>query len=209
MQIIYSYGNGMNGVVVHKTNNASVFNNTVHANGEVPSIGNTESGYSSYGIDWKDALEVGRQNYTGIVIHSSSDANIKNNISWARNSDDKAYVNFLQTTKNWTSTNVDFGSNGNEKNLAGWSASEQAGISGGNQSLSDNMFEQGDPLFIDATNNSLDLRNYKLSSSSTTAIDKGDGSLVNKLDFDLNNLSRPQGGAYDYGAYEHQNTWTG
>ena len=31
-------------------------------------------------------------------------------------------------------------------------------ISGGNQSLSDNMFEQGDPLFIDATNNSLDLR---------------------------------------------------
>ena len=200
-----SYGNGMNGVVVHKTNNASVFNNTVHGNGEVPSIGSTEANYSASGVNWKDALEVGRQNYTGIVVHSSSDANIKNNISWARNTDDKSYVNYLQTTKNWTSTNVDFGSSGSTKNLAG----PGVGIAGGNQSLNDNVFEQGDPSFIDASNNSLDSRNYKLSTGSVAAIDKGDGTLTNNLDFDLNNLSRPQGGAYDFGAYEHQNTWTG
>ena len=46
-----SYGNGMNGVVVHKTNNASVFNNTVHGNGEVPSIGSTEANYSATGVN--------------------------------------------------------------------------------------------------------------------------------------------------------------
>ena len=45
-----SYGNGLNGLVVHKTNNSIVANNTIFENGESPTNVNT-----TYGVDWKDA----------------------------------------------------------------------------------------------------------------------------------------------------------
>ena len=37
-----SWGNGLNGLVVHKTNNTLVTNNTIYKNGEVPGAGDTE-----------------------------------------------------------------------------------------------------------------------------------------------------------------------
>ena len=45
-----AYGNGMNGLVVHKTNNTVATNNTIYGNGEVPTVGNSEVGYLSYGL---------------------------------------------------------------------------------------------------------------------------------------------------------------
>ena len=104
-----SYANGMNGVVVHKTDYANVYNNTVYGNGEVPSTGDPDWG--SYSDAWKSALGAGRQNYSGIVVHSSSNVNVLNNISEARFDNDTAYVNYVES--GWEVENVSFGSSKN------------------------------------------------------------------------------------------------
>ena len=117
-----SYGNGMNGVVVHKTDYAKVYNNTVYENGQVPSeadsdwvSANNHTYVASEGADsgWKTSLGAGRQNYSGIVVHSSTEAKIFNNISVPKNGNDRAYVNYVES--GWTTSGVDFGNN---KNLA-------------------------------------------------------------------------------------------
>lgn len=187
-----AYNNGMNGVVVHKTDYAKVYNNTVYKNGEVPS--DSDSDWGNYGVDWKDALEVSRQKYTGIVVNSSSNVEVYNNISWAKNNDDKAYVKY--TANNWSSSNVQWG-----KNLAG------TGTLISTSNISGQDFTQVDPLFVDPTNATLALRDFSLTESSP-AIDQGNANYA--MASDINNTPKPQGLGDDIGAYEFgTNTWSG
>ena len=186
-----SYANGMNGVVVHKTNNSNVYNNTVYKNGEVPS--DDDADWGSYG-DWKDALTVSRQKYTGIVVHSSTDVKVYNNISCAKNSSDKSFV--LYTESGWPTSTADWGNN---------LPCNGTSVSSSNIS-NESWLTQADPLFNDPTNNSLDNRDYTLNVGSP-AIDAGNDLYATAND--INNISRPQGSSSDLGAYEHQNTWTG
>lgn len=67
-----SYGNGINGLVVHKSDRTIVLNNTCFMNGAVP-------------------LSAGRQLSSGITIHGSDDVQMHNNISWARYDEDYGY----------------------------------------------------------------------------------------------------------------------
>ena len=90
-----SYGNGLNGLVVHKTNNSIVANNTIFENGEIPTNINT-----TYGVDWKDALNHGRQGTSGITIHSSYNVKVFNNVSWAKQANDNAFQIFSINTQN-------------------------------------------------------------------------------------------------------------
>ena len=202
-----SYGNGMNGVVVHKTDYANVYNNTVYKNGEVPSSNDSDwfsAGNHTYessegsSSDWKTPLGSGRQNYTGIVVHSSSNVNVYNNISFAKNSNDHAYVNFVES--DWSVSNVNFGSN---KNIAG----SGTNVAGGNQSLSASDFISSNGQFINADDNNLSNRDYKLSSSWSDAIDAADASYAPEND--VSGINRPQGNSDDMGAYELSNHWDG
>ena len=202
-----SFGNGMNGVVVHKTDYANVYNNTVYKNGEVPSSNDSDwvsAGNHTYessegsSSDWKTPLGSGRQNYTGIVVHSSSNVNVYNNISFAKNSNDHAYVNFVES--DWSVSSVNFGSN---KNIAG----SGTNVAGGNQSLSASDFISSNGQFINADDNNLSNRDYKLSSSWSDAIDAADASYA--PDNDVSGINRPQGNSDDMGAYELSNHWDG
>lgn len=66
-----SFNNGINGLVVHRTDRAIAVNNTCYMNGATP-------------------LESGRQNSSGLTINNSSDVKIFNNISYARYPEDFA-----------------------------------------------------------------------------------------------------------------------
>ncbi|MGB2128525.1 MAG: carbohydrate binding domain-containing protein [Flavicella sp.] len=66
------YGNGINGLVVHKTDRAIVTNNTSYMNGAVP-------------------LSSGRQSSSGITVNGSADVKMYNNISWPRFDNDYGY----------------------------------------------------------------------------------------------------------------------
>lgn len=70
-----SYGNGINGLVVHKSDRTIVSNNTCFMNGAVP-------------------LSSGRQQSSGITIHGSDYVRMYNNISWARFDNDFGYQVF-------------------------------------------------------------------------------------------------------------------
>ncbi len=83
-----SYGNGINGLVVHKSDRAIVTNNTCFMNGAVP-------------------LSAGRQASSGITIHGSDYVRLYNNISWPRFATDGGYrvydwpnVEFLEASNN-------------------------------------------------------------------------------------------------------------
>ncbi|MEM7366955.1 MAG: T9SS type A sorting domain-containing protein [Bacteroidota bacterium] len=70
-----SYGNGINGLVVHKTNRAYVINNTTFKNGATP-------------------LSMGRQSSSGITVNASASVRMHNNISWPKYSSDFGYKIF-------------------------------------------------------------------------------------------------------------------
>ncbi len=83
-----SYGNGINGLVVHKSDRTIVTNNTCFMNGAVP-------------------LSSGRQSSSGITIHGSDYVRLYNNISWPRFATDGGYrvydwpnVEFLEASNN-------------------------------------------------------------------------------------------------------------
>ena len=67
-----SYGNGINGLVVHKSDNSIVMNNTIYNNGAVP-------------------LDEGRQSAGGITVNNSTGVKMYNNISWTRYNTDYGY----------------------------------------------------------------------------------------------------------------------
>ena len=57
-----AFGNGVNGVVVHKTDNVVVTNNTIYRNGEVPvTIDPNDS------EEWKRNLSSGRQGWSVLL----------------------------------------------------------------------------------------------------------------------------------------------
>ena len=66
------YGNGINGLVVHKSDRAIVTNNTAFMNGATP-------------------LSSGRQASSGITVNGSDHAHFYNNISWPRHATDYGY----------------------------------------------------------------------------------------------------------------------
>lgn len=66
------YGNGINGLVIHKSDRTIATNNTCYLNGAVP-------------------LSSGRQASSGITIHGSDYVRLYNNISWARFDSDGGY----------------------------------------------------------------------------------------------------------------------
>lgn len=82
-----AYGNGINGVVVHKSDNSIVMNNTVYFNGAVP-------------------LDEGRQNAGGITINNSNNVRIYNNISWTRYPTDVGYKKYGSPTDLIGSNNI-------------------------------------------------------------------------------------------------------
>ena len=61
--------------------------------------------------------------------------------------------------------------------------------------------------FINADDNNLSSRDYKLSSSWSDAIDAADASYA--PDNDVSGINRPQGNSDDMGAYELSNHWDG
>lgn len=74
-----AYGNGINGLVVHKSDNSIVVNNTIYNNGATP-------------------LSEGRQAAGGITVNNSVEVRIYNNISWVRYNTDYAYRVFGATS---------------------------------------------------------------------------------------------------------------
>lgn len=74
-----SYHNGINGVVVHRTDRAIVVHNTAFMNGKV-------------------SLSMGRQNASGITFNEAQDVYVFNNISWARYDTDYALKKYGDVT---------------------------------------------------------------------------------------------------------------
>lgn len=70
-----AYGNGINGLVVHKSDNSIVMNNSIYLNGAVP-------------------LDEGRQSAGGIAVNASNNVRIYNNISWSRFNSDAGYQKY-------------------------------------------------------------------------------------------------------------------
>ena len=187
-----SWGNGMNGLVVHKTDNAIAVNNTIYKNGEVPSDDEDAwdsgaGGSRNYGVDWKDDLGEPRQKYGGLVVHSSSNVKIHNNISWPKESGDKAFVKFTQ--------------NGLSSNNVTW-AGNLAGPDGiiKSNSISESI-SQGNPSFN--VSGSYDTANdFKLQSSSNaknTGHSDSDTKPFNDNDF---NKRETVDSSIDKGAFE-------
>ncbi len=85
-----TYNNGINGLVVHKSDRTIVTNNLAFMNGTV-----SKDPVASGGE--------GRQDAGGITINASTDVRVYNNISWVRYSDDYSYQNF--GTSSWTASN--------------------------------------------------------------------------------------------------------
>ena len=165
-----SYGNGINGLVVHKTDHAIVTNNTIFNNGEVPVV-----------IDpndpelWKANLSQGRQQTSGITLHSSSDVYLFNNISWARYDADFGYKIYQPSLSN----NLSFSNNILAK---------------GNSSFTTG-FTLEDPLFIDTNNFDLSL------STNSPAINNGVSHIYSPPLFDFNYNKRDS--LIDVGAFEY------
>ncbi len=70
-----AYNNGINGLVVHKTDRANVTGNSLWDNGQVPTTA-PES----------------RQPYAGLTLNSAVDVEVRDNFVKTENNDDYAYV---------------------------------------------------------------------------------------------------------------------
>ncbi|MCC5790818.1 MAG: right-handed parallel beta-helix repeat-containing protein [Opitutales bacterium] len=70
-----SFNNGINGLVVHRTDRAYVVNNTSYLNGATP-------------------LSSGRQSSSGITLNNAEHVRVYNNISWSRFEDDMVLGSF-------------------------------------------------------------------------------------------------------------------
>ncbi|KAL9185786.1 hypothetical protein ACHAXT_003563 [Thalassiosira profunda] len=82
-----AYGNGINGVVFHRTDRGVVQRNTVYDNGVVPRLEYPEATVE----DWHANLSKGRQAYSGIVINNAEGVKLWSNNVSARYDDDYAF----------------------------------------------------------------------------------------------------------------------
>ena len=93
-----AYGNGINGLVVHKSDYAIVVNNTIYNNGATP-------------------LTEGRQAAGGITVNNSKEVRMYNNISWVRYTTDYCYRVFGATQNIKGKNNILFNGNSNAGGL--------------------------------------------------------------------------------------------
>ena len=178
-----NYGNGINGLVVHKTDNAVVTNNLAYVNGAVP----TDAELNDIANDanapaWKKALKSGRQDTSGIVVHTSANVKLHNNITWAKFSDEWAFQTFGAIS------NLE-----KRRNLIGNGKGKFA-AENNNGTIA---YYEGDPKFIDSDN-----FNFKLKNDSP-AIDKGENNSYNPT-FDYDYIKRSDSNI-DIGPYEYIN----
>lgn len=82
-----AYGNGINGVVFHRTDRGVVQRNTVYDNGVVPRLEYEEPVME----DWMVNLSKSRQAYSGIVLNSAEDVKLWSNNVAARYDTDYAF----------------------------------------------------------------------------------------------------------------------
>ena len=82
-----AYGNGINGVVFHRTDRGVVQRNTVYDNGVVPRLEYEEAVME----DWMVNLSKSRQAYSGIVLNSAEDVKLWSNNVAARYDTDYAF----------------------------------------------------------------------------------------------------------------------
>lgn len=82
-----AYGNGINGVVFHRTDRGVIRRNTVYDNGIVPRLEYPEG----IAEDWHVGLGKSRQPYSGIVINNAAGVKLWSNAVSARYDDDYAF----------------------------------------------------------------------------------------------------------------------
>lgn len=82
-----AYGNGINGVVFHRTNRGVVQRNTCHDNGVVPRLEHP----GPIVEDWHIDLRKSRKPYSGIVINNAEGVELWSNNVAARYDDDYAF----------------------------------------------------------------------------------------------------------------------
>ena len=172
-----SYGNGLNAVVIHKTDNGIAVNNTGYRNGEVPS---DVSG--SFSEAWWNALGSGRQDASGMVNHSSSNAHMYNNVSDARYSTDyhyRLYTSYTVTGSTWYD------------NLCGASSNfKKNGLMDEQQVVNLNKVTSNSTLFKNTTLGAFDLS----SPAGGDAIDNGNANYSYNPFYDHNWNYRSTGG---------------
>ncbi len=184
------YGNGVNGLVIHKTNNAIVTNNTIFRNGETPNVVDPNDPE-----EWKRSLSSGRQNWSGLTINNSSNVKVFNNIISARLASDDAFKVVVQN--GYSPTQIDRKNNLIVKGeCANWCYL--------NGDVNQPAFDYGDPLFVNEDLNDLDLSLQ--SSEESIAIDSGYTHTDLPL-FDIKGAPRIEG-IIDLGAYEYSNTFS-
>ena len=173
-----TYLNGINGIVVHKTDNTIVTNNTVFNNGATPVTDELPDAEP-----WYTNNTEGRITNSGITINNSKNVMIYNNIISTRRDDDKA---FLVRNSDGYVENIDISNNIIYRGVCG----NYCG--GGNN----NHFNFTNPLFNDESENDLYIQ------LGSPAI--GAGFTHNFLpDFDYNGeLRNPS--SVDIGAYVHE-----
>ena len=180
-----AYGNGVNGVVVHKTDNVVVTNNTIYRNGEVPvTIDPNDS------EEWKRNLSSGRQGWSGLTINNSSYIKIYNNVISARLDTDNAFRVVFDPDE-YTPQNINKRNNiiskGNCQNYCNYYINSQEF----------SAFPYADPMFKNLNLEALDLS----LEGSSSLIDAGH--THNNLPiFDINGDLRVNG-TVDIGAYEY------
>lgn len=180
-----AYGNGVNGVVVHKTDNVIVTNNTIYRNGEVPvtiDANDTE--------EWKRNLSSGRQGWSGLTINNSSNIKIYNNVISARLDTDNAF-RVVFDPEEYTPQNINKRNNiiskGSCQNYCNYSVNSQEF----------DAFPYADPMF-----NNLDLESLDLSLNGSSSLIDAGHSHNNLPTFDINGDLRING-TVDIGAYEY------
>jgi len=85
-----AYGNGINGLVFHRTFRGIVKKNIIYDNGEVPKNGHDEA--EKEATDWKAPLSKTRQPYSGLVLNNADGVKLFGNKVRARYDDDFAYT---------------------------------------------------------------------------------------------------------------------
>merc|ERR1719171_2591681 len=80
------YGNGINGLVFHRTDRGIVSKNVIYNNGVVPGASDDRA------EDWQVALSKGRQPYSGLVLNNAKGVKLWSNVVRAKHEEDYAYT---------------------------------------------------------------------------------------------------------------------